>query len=153
MENITRCKWCNLNNKKYVEYHDNYWGKPTYDEHYLYEMFILESFQAGLSWECILNKKESFEQAFDNFDIDKICMYDEEKVKELLNNKDIVRNKLKIKATINNSKIYKKIIEEYGSFYKYLINFSNSKIIYEIDKTTNSLSDRISKIARYEFCR
>ena len=142
---MKRCKWCNLNNPKYVEYHDNEWGKANFDERYLFEMLILESFQAGLSWECILNKRDNFEKAFDNFDIDKICNYDDTKILELQRNKKIVRNKLKIKATINNSKIFKQIQKEYGSFYSYLKTFTNDKIIYEIDKTTNELSDLLSK--------
>ena len=105
---MIRCKWCNLNNPKYVEYHDNEWCKPNNDEKYLYEMLILESFQAGLSWECVLNKRDDFRKAFDNFDIDKICNYKEEKIEELLRNEKIIRNKLKINATINNSKILRK---------------------------------------------
>ena len=135
---MIRCKWCNLKNQKYVEYHDNEWCKPNYDEQYLYEMLILESFQAGLSWECVLNKREDFRKAFDNFNINKICNYEEDKIQELLKNEKIIRNKLKIKATINNS-------NEYGTFHNYLQTFTNDKIIYEIDKTTNQLSDVLSK--------
>lgn len=142
---MIRCKWCNLGNKKYVEYHDNEWCKPNFDDKYLLEMLILESFQAGLSWECILNKREDFRKSFDNFDVDKICRYDEKKVQELLNNEKIIRNKLKINATINNSKIFKKIQSEYGSFYNYLKTFTNDETIYEIGNTTNNLSDVISK--------
>ena len=142
---MTRCKWCNLKNKKYIEYHDNEWCKPNFDDKYLYEMLILESFQAGLSWECVLNKRDDFRIAFDNFDIEKICSYNEEKIQELLENKKIIRNKLKIKATITNSKIFKAIQEEYGSFYNYLRTFTKEQTIYEIDKTTNELSDSISK--------
>lgn len=142
---MNRCKWCNLENKKYIDYHDNEWGIINNDDRYLLEMLILESFQAGLSWECILNKRDSFNQAYDNFDLDKICQYDENKIQELLQNKGIVRNKLKIKASINNAKIFKSIREEYGSFRNYLKTFTNEKIIYEVDKTTNELSDNISK--------
>ncbi len=142
---MIRCKWCNLKNPKYVEYHDNEWGKPNFDDKYLYEMLILESFQAGLSWECILNKREGFRKAYDNFDIDKVCNYDDSKIDELLSDKNIIRNKLKINASINNSKIFKEIVNEYGSFYNYLKTFTNNKIIYENDKTTNKLSDDISK--------
>ena len=142
---MKRCKWCNLNNLLYVKYHDEEWGIPNFDDKYLLEMLILESFQAGLSFECILNKRESFRKAYDNFDLDKICNYDEEKIKELLNNKDIIRNKLKIKASINNAKIFRNIKNEYGSFYNYLKIFTKGKIIYETDKTTNELSDTISK--------
>ena len=140
-----RCFWCNLNNPKYVDYHDNEWGKPNFDEQYIYELFILETFQAGLSWECVLNKREGFKLAYDNFDIEKICKYDDNKFNELIVNKNIIRNKLKIRASINNSKIYKAISLEYGSFYKYLLSFFDGNTIYETDKTTNELSDTISK--------
>lgn len=140
-----RCKWCNLKNPLYVKYHDNEWCVQNFDDKYLFEMLILESFQAGLSWECILNKRENFKEAYDNFDLEKVCLYDDEKIDELLKNKGIVRNKLKIKASINNAKIFKSIKEEYGSFYNYLYTFTNGKIIYEIGKTTNYLSDKISK--------
>ena len=133
---MERCKWCNLNNHLYVKYND---------EHYLYEMLILESFQAGLSWECVLNKREAFRTAYDNFDIDKVIKYDEDKINELICNKNIIRNKLKIRASINNSIIFKNIEKEFGSFYSYLLSFSNNKIIYEYDKTTNKLSDDISR--------
>lgn len=142
---MKRCKWCNLNNPKYIEYHDNEWCKPNFEDRYLFEMLILESFQAGLSWECVLNKREDFRKAFDNFEIDKISSYNEEKVTELLKNDKIIRNKLKINATINNSKIFKEIQNEYGTFYNYLKVFTNDIIIYEINKTTNYLSDMISK--------
>ena len=108
-------------------------------------MLILESFQAGLSWECVLNKRNDFIVAYDNFNIDKIINYDENKINELLTNSKIIRNKLKIKASINNAKIFKDIQKEYGSFYKYLLTFTENKILYEIDKTTNDLSDSISK--------
>ncbi len=141
---MQRCKWCNLKNPIYVEYHDNEWCKPCFDDKYLYEMLILESFQAGLSWECVLNKRESFKKAYDNFDLEKVRLYGEEKIKELLQNKSIIRNKLKINASINNSKIFREIVSEYGSFYEYLKTFTGDKIIYETDKTTNDLSDMIS---------
>lgn len=145
---MIRCKWCNLNNPKYVEYHDNEWGKPNFDDRYLFEILILESFQAGLSWECVLNKREDFRKAFDNFDIEKICCYKDIKVQQLLTNEKIIRNKLKIEAVINNSKIFKQIQAEYGTFYNYLKTFTNNGIIYEIDKTTNELSDNLSKDLR-----
>ena len=141
---MNRCSWCNLNNKKYVEYHDNEWGKINFEDKYLFEMLILESFQAGLSWECILNKRDSFRICYDNFDIDKVVLYDENKINELLNNKDIIRNKLKIKASINNSKIFKKIQNEYKSFNNYLNSFTKGITLYEINQTRNELSDLIS---------
>ena len=142
---MKRCKWCNLKNELYVKYHDEEWCKPNFDEQYLFEMLILESFQAGLSWECVLNKREDFRKAFDNFDIDKIVKYDDEKIKELLSNKKIIRNQLKIKASINNAKIFKGIQKEYGSFYQYLKTFTKDEVVYEIGKTTSELSDNLSK--------
>ena len=142
---MQRCKWCNLNNPLYVKYHDEEWGEPTYDDKDLFELLILESFQAGLSWECVLNKRENFRHAYDNFDIDKIINYDETKINELKENKGIIRNKLKIKASINNAKIFKQIKKEYGSFSKYIWGFTNGKIIYEVGKTSSELSDKISK--------
>ena len=103
---MERCKWCNLNNPLYVKYHDTEWGKPNFDDRYLFEMLLLESFQAGLSWECVLNKRENFRLAYDNFDANKIALYDASKVNALLANKNIIRNKLKITASINNAKIF-----------------------------------------------
>lgn len=144
MEKINRCKWCNLKNPVYVKYHDEEWCKPNFEEKYLYEMLILESFQAGLSWECVLNKREDFIKAYDNFDIDKICKYDDVKVKELMQNEKIIRNKLKISASINNSKIFKNIQKEYGTFHNYVNSFTKNEIFYEIDKATSKLSDDIS---------
>ncbi len=140
-----RCTWCNLKNPLYVEYHDNEWCVPNFDDRYLYEMLILESFQAGLSWECVLNKREAFRLAYDNFDIEKVCAYDGRKIAELISNKDIIRNKLKINASINNSKIFKEIVLEHGSFYGYLKSFAGNEIIYEVGKTTNEISDAVSK--------
>ncbi len=144
MEDKIRCKWCNLKNPKYIEYHDNEWCRPAFDEKYLFEMLILESFQAGLSWECVLNKREAFKKAYDNFNIEKIIKYDENKEKELRDNKNIIRNKLKIKASINNAKIFKEISNEYGSFYNYLKTYTKDKTYYE-NNTTSPLSDEISK--------
>lgn len=142
---MKRCNWCNLKNPIYIEYHDKEWGIPNFDDHYLFEMLILESFQAGLSWECILNKRCHFQKAYDNFDIDKVNNYDENKINELLTNEKIIRNKAKIKASINNAKIFKEIQKEYGNFYNYLKTFTKDKRFYETDKTTNELSDSISK--------
>ena len=144
MNSKKRCAWCNAKNPIYVKYHDEEWCNGHFDERYLYEMLILESFQAGLSWECVLNKRESFRAAYDDFDLDKVCQYDDSKISELLNNNEIIRNKLKIKSSIINSKIFKDIVNEYGSFYNYLITFSGIQILYETDKTTNELSDSIS---------
>ena len=141
---MKRCQWCNLDNPKYVDYHDHEWGILNTDDKYLYEMLILESFQAGLSWECVLNKRDNFRKAYDDFDIEKIIKFDDDKIEELRNNPGIIRNKLKIKASTNNSIIFKDIVNEYGSFYNYLCTFTGCKTIIECDKTTNEWSDKIS---------
>ena len=141
---MERCSGCNLDNDIYVLYHDNEWGIKNFSDKYLFEMLILESFQAGLSWECVLNKREAFRKAYDNFSLDKVCNYDESKIEELLNNKKIIRNKLKIRASINNARIFKSIVLEMGSFYNYLKMFTEGKIFYEIGLTSSELSDRIS---------
>ncbi len=145
MDSKIRCTWCNVKNPKYVEYHDYEWCVPNFDDGYLYEMLILESFQAGLSWECVLNKRKGFREAFDEFDIDKVCAYDDEKVSVLLENKEIIRNRHKVKAAVNNSRIFREIQREFGSFYGYLRSFIGDEIIYETGKTTNDVSDAISK--------
>lgn len=144
MEKV-RCKWCNLKNPLYVAYHDEEWGVPTYDDNVLHEFLILEAFQAGLSWETILNKRENFRRAFENYDKEKICNFDEEKIAEMLNDASIIRNRRKIEAAINNTKIFMQIQEEWGSFAKYIWHFTDGQIIYENDKTTSSLSDEIAK--------
>ena len=133
-----------MKNSLYVEYHDNEWGIENHDDGYLFEMLILESFQAGLSWECILNKRENFRAAYDNFDLDKVCAYDNDKINELYENKGIVRNKLKINASVSNARIFRDIAAEFGSFDNYLKSFTGGKVLYETDNTTNLLSDSIS---------
>lgn len=140
-----RCAWCNLKNQKYVEYHDNEWGVANFDDKYLFEMLILESFQAGLSWECVLNKRDSFRQAYDNFDLEKVCNYDEKKKQELISNAEIIRNKLKVNASVNNAKIFRDIKNEFGTFYNYLKTFTNGETYYEVGLTSSELSDKISK--------
>ena len=144
MDEKKRCSWCNLKNPLYVAYHDTEWGIPRFDDRYLYEMLILESFQAGLSWECVLNKREAFRRAYDDFDPKKVSAYGDGKIAELMENKDIIRNKLKIRASINNSRIFCSIAEEFGSFCKYLQRFAGEETVYETGKTTSALSDAIS---------
>ena len=106
MSEKKRCFWCNLKNPIYVRYHDEEWGEANFDDKYLFEMLILEGFQAGLSWECVLNKTEAFRAAYDGFEIEKICLYGDDKIEELLSDKSIIRNRSKIKASINNSRIF-----------------------------------------------
>lgn len=140
-----RCVWANPKNELYIKYHDEEWGQPVYDDRKLFEMLLLESFQAGLTWECVLNKRESFRKAFDGFDLEKVCAYDADKMEELRQDTGIIRNRLKIKAAVNNACIFKKIAEEYGSFSAYLWGYTQGQIVYENDKTTSPLSDAISK--------
>ena len=140
-----RCGWCNLKNPLYIEYHDHEWGVPVYDDHDLFEFLILESFQAGLSWECVLNKRDAFRQAFDNFDLNRICRYDEQKVEELMQNPGIIRNRRKILAAINNASIFQSIQAEYGSFSDYIWHFTGHETVYEIGLASSDLSDRVSK--------
>lgn len=141
---MKRCKWVNLDNPLYVNYHDTEWGVPKYDDHELFELLILEMFQAGLSWECILNKRDNFRRAFNNFDINKIIKYDDVKIDELMQDKGIIRNRRKIEATIGNAIIFKNIVKEYGSFSNYIWGFTNDKVLYGIYETKNELSDKIS---------
>ena len=143
-----RCSWCNLKNPLYVEYHDSEWGKPNFDERYSYEMLILETFQAGLSWECVLNKREAFRKAYDFFDLETVCSYDAQKIEELFHNQNIIRNKRKIEASVENSKIFRKIVWEYGSFFEYLRQFTGNRVLYETGRTQNALSDAISEDLR-----
>ena len=140
-----RCRWVNLKNPLYVDYHDNEWGRVCHDEHQLIEMLLLESMQAGLSWECVLNKRKNYEEAFDNFEIDKIVDYDDNKFRELLNNSGIIRNKLKIVSTINNAKVFIDIQKEWGSFNNYIWHFTkNKQIHYKRFHTHSILSDKVS---------
>lgn len=142
---MTRCKWCNLKNSLYVKYHDEEWGVKNFNDRYLFEMLILEGFQAGLSWECVLNKRENFRKAFDDFYVEKIVNYTDSKIGELMKDKGIIRNKLKIKAAIINAQVFQRIQKEYGSFAKYLTMFTKGETSYETNKTTNFLSDELSK--------
>ena len=143
-DDLKRCEWCNVKNRIYMDYHDREWGVLRTDDKYLFEMLILESFQAGLSWECILNKRENFRRAFADFDIDKICLYDETKISELACDRGIIRNRRKIEASIKNASIFRSIIREYGSFYDYIKIFTKGKIYREVGMTTNELSDDLS---------
>lgn len=140
-----RCFWANPNNEKYIEYHDHEWGIPVHDDHKLFEMLILEGFQAGLSWECVLNKREAFRQAFDQFEVEKVREYDEEKMLELKDNPGIIRNMRKIQAAVTNAQVFCRIQEEYYSFSEYLWHWTDGKVIYEKGVTSSPLSDRISK--------
>ena len=143
---INRCRWVNMKNPLCVRYHDEEWGVPEHSDKKLFEMLLLECFQAGLSWECILNKRDAFRKAFDNFDVEKISQYDNEKCRWLLT-QPIVRNKLKIRACITNSRVFTQIQNEYGSFDAYIWGFTNRQTIFESFgiRSKSPLSDEISK--------
>ena len=140
-----RCRWANPKNERYIRYHDEEWGVPVHDDWKLFEMLILECFQAGLSWECVLNKRDAFLEAFDGFDLEKIFAYDEEKLETLRNNPGIIRNRLKIQAAVTNARAFREIQQEYGSFADYLWHWADGKVIYETGRTSSELSDSISK--------
>ena len=140
-----RCFWANPKNQRYSQYHDEEWGVPVYDDGKLFEMLLLESFQAGLSWECVLNKREAFREAFDHFDYKKISAYDGNKIETLQNHPGIIRNKLKIQAAVTNAKIFQEIQKEYQSFSNYLWHWTDGKIIYETGLAHSPLSDSVSK--------
>ncbi len=146
---MKRCNWPNLeNNKIYQEYHDFEWGVSSYDDNYLFEMFVLESFHCGLSWLIILNKRNYFKEAFDNFNAQIISNYNDSKIEELLNNKNIVRNKAKILATIQNAKCFLEVQKEFKTFSNYIWSFTNNQVIFNpFDNgiTKNELSDTVSK--------
>jgi DNA-3-methyladenine glycosylase I len=145
-----RCNWC-LGEPLYEAYHDKEWGVPVYDDNTLFEFLILETFQAGLSWITVLRKRENFRKAFDNFDYKKIAKYQQPKIDALLEDTGIIRNKLKVKATITNAQNFIKIQEEFDSFSKYIWGFVDGKPIKNTFKSLNDvpantlLSDTISK--------
>lgn len=145
---MNRCRWCNVNNPEYVRYHDEEWGKLRLDDRYLFEMLLLESFQAGLSWECVLNKREAFRSAFDDFDPQKIADYGLETLGALAEDRKIIRNRRKIAAAANNARHFLEIQAEYGSFSEYLRQFWNGKVIRDAQSTTSVLSDAISEDLR-----
>ena len=146
----TRCGWCK-NDPLYMAYHDTEWGVPVFEDDKLFEFLILETFQAGLSWITILRKRENFRNAFDDFDYKKIANYSEAKYEELLLDAGIIRNKLKIKATISNALAFMEVQQEFGSFSNYIWSFTKGKPIKNKWKTlselpaTTELSDAISK--------
>ncbi|MBZ9631052.1 DNA-3-methyladenine glycosylase I [Salegentibacter sp. LM13S] len=150
MSEIQRCGWCE-GDALYEAYHDNEWGVPVYDDHTIFEFLILETFQAGLSWITVLRKRENFRKAFDDFNYKKIANYSEEKIQELLENAGIIRNKLKVRATVTNAQNFIKIQEEYGSFSEYIWSFvdgspvQNEVINYKEAPATTKVSDKLSK--------
>lgn len=151
MQMIKRCAWVKESEPLYREYHDKEWGVPVYDDRALFEMLCLEGAQAGLSWWTILQKRENYRKAFEHFDAEKIVHYTDEKLQSLLNNKGIVRNKLKIQSVVTNAKSFLRIQKEYGSFSAYIWNFVDNNPIVNRWETvqevpvSNEISDHMSK--------
>ena len=150
MANKHKCGWC-VGDDLYEAYHDEEWGVPVFDDATLFEFLILETFQAGLSWITILRKRENFRKAFDHFDYKKIAKYDQKKIDSLLKDAGIIRNKLKVNATVSNAKAFMDIQEEFGSFSKYIWAFVDEKPIkntlknYKDAPANTALSDALSK--------
>ena len=145
---MTRCRWADLNSELYISYHDQEWGRPEHNDQKLFEMLILEGFQAGLSWLTILKKRAAFRAAFDNFEPAVVAEYGPKKVEALMENAGIVRNRRKILAAIQNAKVFLSIQEEFGFFDSYLWGFTGGQVILNTDDTPHThteLSDRISK--------
>jgi DNA-3-methyladenine glycosylase I len=144
-----RCGWCEKDDL-YRDYHDNEWGNPVYDDETIFEFLVLETFQAGLSWYTILAKRENFRKAFANFDVQKVAQFTEKQMEDLQQDAGIIRNKLKIKATVTNAQAFLKVREEFGTFSKYIWNFVDGKPIDNKPKTlkdvpaTNDISDKLS---------
>lgn len=144
-----------------ITYHDTEWGAPCFDDKKLFEFVVLDTFQAGLSWAIVLKKREGFRQAFDSFDAEKIAKYNEQKIAELLNNREIIRNRLKIRGTIKNAQAFLAIQKEFGSFSNYLWQFVGGKPIinrHQKDSdigATSPKSDKMSKDMKsrgFTFC-
>jgi len=150
MKKLNRCGWCE-GDELYETYHDNEWGVPVYDDDTIFEFLILETFQAGLSWITVLRKRENFREAFDDFDYKKIANYSEDKIQELLENAGIIRNKLKVRATVTNAQNFIKIQEEYGSFSEYIWSYVDGSPVqnqvenYKEAPATTNVSDKLSK--------
>ncbi|MFX0037059.1 MAG: DNA-3-methyladenine glycosylase I [Candidatus Hermodarchaeota archaeon] len=138
---VTRCRWAE-NDELMRRYHDQEWGTPLHDDRLLFEFLILEGNQAGLSWNTILQKRENYRLAFDNFDYNKIAKYAEQNIDELMNNKGIIRNTLKIKSVITNAKAFLKVQKEFGSFNKYIWKFVNYKTINNKFKDLSELPSK-----------
>lgn len=147
---IKRCDWCK-GDPLYEKYHDEEWGVPVFDDQILFEFLVLETFQAGLSWITILRKRENFRKAFDNFDFNMVSRYNQDKIDTLLLDAGIVRNKLKVNATVTNARAFIDTQKEFGSFSNYIWDFVDQKPIknsytnYKDAPAKTTLSDKLSK--------
>ena len=136
--NVNRCEWCG-DEDIYIKYHDKEWGVPVHSDRKLFEFLILEGAQAGLSWITVLKKRKAYREAFDNFDFNKIAKYKEAKIQSLLKNAGIIRNQLKIRATVKNAKAYILIRKEFGTFNKYIWQFTDGQTIQNKWKTLKEI--------------
>jgi DNA-3-methyladenine glycosylase I len=147
---MNRCQWVS-SDPLYIKYHDEEWGNPIYEDQKLFEFLVLETFQAGLSWITVLRKRENFKEAFAQFDFEKVAQFDESKIQELLQNAGIIRNQLKIRAAVNNAIAFIEVRKEFGTFSKYIWQFTNGKPIINHWKSikevpaSTPLSDAVSK--------
>ena len=147
---MSRCPWCG-NDELYVKYHDEEWGVPVHDDKKHFEFLVLESAQAGLSWLTVLRKRENYRKAYDEFDVNRVSQYDEKKIKELLQNEGIIRNRKKIEASVNNAGRFIEIQREFGSFDKYVWSFVNNRPLVnnwnDISDVpaVSELSDKVSR--------
>ena len=147
METIKRCTWAR-GAENMIRYHDEEWGKPCHDDKVLFEFLLLEGFQAGLSWACVLNKRENFRRALDGFDAEKIARYDAEKIDDLMQDKGIIRCRRKLEGAVTNARVFLRMQEEYGSFDKYLWSFTDGRVVHNHNHgapVSSALSDAISK--------
>ncbi len=140
-----RCTWANPKNPLYIRYHDEEWGRPVHDDATLFEMLILETFQAGLSWECVLNKRAAFEKAFDSFELEAVCAFDEARIDALMDNPALIRNRRKLAAAVCNARVFRAIREKWGSFDAYLWHWTKGAVVHELGPTRSALSDAVAK--------
>jgi DNA-3-methyladenine glycosylase I len=140
-EKLARCPW-STNDQLMIDYHDEEWGVPVHDDGKIFEFLILEGMQAGLSWSTILHKRENFRKAFDKFNVEKVARYDGRKIRSLLSDAGIIRNRLKLEAAVNNARQFIKVQEEFGSFDKYVWRFVDGMPIINTRKTLKNLPAR-----------
>ncbi len=143
-----RCRWANPKNERYVRYHDGEWGVPLHDEKRLFELLTLECFQAGLSWECVLNKREAFRRAFGGFDPGAVAAYGEEKLRALQNDPGIIRNERKIRAAVGNARVFLAVEQAFGSFDAYLWGWTGGRVLYEQGLSRSPLSEALARDLR-----
>ena len=143
-----RCPWADPRDPLYLQYHDREWGVPVHEDQALFEMLLLESFQAGLSWACVLHKREAFRRAFDGFDPAAVEAYGEDKLAALQQDPGIIRNRLKLRAAVTNARVFRAIQREWGSFDRYLWHWTGGEVVRETGRASSPLSDQVSRDLR-----